>query len=453
MAPLTQPVQPLSAAVLAVALAALGAWWLGPGPFGPDGPGALAATVLGGHPYPLHPLLIRAAGDPRVLSVISAGVLAGCVSVLAGRLHDSAASAGVLAACAPLLLLPACTAGGDAAAAAVAVAGWCVAWSGPQVWRAALGGVLAGLAVGIKPTALPLMGPLLLTPLVTGRSGWAAPIAVVAGLLPVLSGLDPLLQPQPRKGLLGSWFLATDGALPTAGEWPGLVWAGIRRLWALPTWTGHPVLGGLALAGAVWPGPKRGARLALAALGALGLVAVASLLGDRLEPRYLAAASVPLVVLAARPLQRAPWLALVFLWPAGAVISQLSALRAAEEALPQRPQLAWVQDVDVTPLYLESSVCGAGELRALAQGLTELPPGATVSVPKLRDGRQGELVWPLRMARPDLRIQVDPGHAVVPGVRVGIADASGCATPVQDAAERDAGPWRAPGDGVYGVQR
>ena len=52
----------LLVAVVALMLRILSAWWLGPGPVGPDGPGALAAAELGGHPYPLRPLVIAVFG-------------------------------------------------------------------------------------------------------------------------------------------------------------------------------------------------------------------------------------------------------------------------------------------------------------------------------------------------------------------------------------------------------
>jgi hypothetical protein len=42
-----------------------------------------------------------------------------------------------------------------------------------------------------------------------------------------------------------------------------------------------------------------------------------------------------------------------------------------------------------------------------ARMAAELPTGATVRVPRRAHGREGELIWPLRVARPDVRVVID----------------------------------------------
>jgi hypothetical protein len=96
---------------------------------------------------------------------------------------------------------------------------------------------------------------------------------------------------------------------------------------------------------------------------------------------------------------------------------------------------------------MDSSICRASELRALVAELSELPAGATVSLVQLRDGREGELRWPLMAARPDLRVQVvstDPGGLLV--APTPLAEAL-CSTPVTHL------DLSAPGPGAYVLRR
>jgi hypothetical protein len=66
--------------------------------------------------------------------------------------------------------------------------------------------------------------------------------------------------------------------------------------------------------------------------------------------------------------------------------------------------------VDTHQLYRDASVCGAPDLHALADSLADsLPPGGEVVALRLRDGREGELLWPLLAQRPDLRATVLDG--------------------------------------------
>ena len=393
---------------LALGLRALAAWWIGPGVFGPDGSGATAAVTLGGHPYPLHPLLIGLFGGARVLSVIAGAATAAAAAVMGRRLGGGLWGPGLAAACAPLLVYPAATAGGDAPAIALMTGGIALAWSG----RPGLGGLLAGLSVAVKPIALPLAPLLLVTPALTASPAAAALALVMValgaglGVLPWLETLDPLLRPRPRGGLLGTWWMGTGGAPPALSDWPGAIAAGTRRLWEIPWWAGHPILGGAAAIGALLPGPERRARMLAAALGVGGLLAVAVLIGDRMDPRYVGAPSVVLTVLAGCALRRVPWLTLALAWPALGVSSQVAAVRGHEEALPVKPTVPFPR-VEAERLFMDGGVCGGGELRAMAADLAgRLPQGAEVAMVRLRDGREAELYWPLQAARPDLKLTV-----------------------------------------------
>lgn len=441
--------------LFALALRALAAWWLGPGPFGPDGAGAEAAVVLGGHPYPLHPALIQTLGDARLLSVLG-GVLAAWSVGRMGELLGARAS-GVLAACAPLLLLTSAMAGGDSAAAGAAGAGLALAWSGHPL----VGGLLAASSIAIKPVALPILPLVLLCGLFPGGPRFAslrALAGLLGGSLPWLSTLDPLLRPRPHAGLLGSWWRSTQDLPPAWGSFLDLGHAALGALAGLPLWTGLHALLLLAILGLVRTEHRKLPAIVLI-FSLLALVAPAALLGDQLRPRYLAAASLPLTAVAGLGLRSLWPLAMALLWPAAAFISQLAALRAGEEGLPQRPTLPWPAAMDTREAYRDAGVCGAGELREMAAKLAEsLPQGATVTVLRLRDGREGELRWPLLARRPDLQIALIhagncPDGACVPSLEgpvVYAADTSRCATEVLDPGEVPIAAELAERFGVWG---
>ena len=381
---------------LALALRVLAAWWLGPGPLGPDGPGAEAAAVLGGHPYPLHPALIGLFGA-RPLSLV-AGTLTvlGCAA-LGLRWGDRFWGPGLAAAAAPLLVYTSALAGGDALAMALATVGLALAASG----RGLVGGFLAAASVWAKPITLPLLPLLLVTP-----SAGLSLVSAGATLAVGHEVLAPLLAPRAGGGLLGSWWASSGGLPPSVGQIRDLVLHAVGVLWDLPLWCGHPVIGGLAAVGVVLGGAGRGRR-ALALVVAMGAtLAAATLLGDLLRPRYLGAASVPLTVLAGIALGRIAPAALVLALPTAALVSQVGALRATEEDLPLRPVLGW-PPVAAEAEFRDIGVCGATTLRTLAEELAEeLPRGSEVVVLRLRDGRQNDLLWPLQAARPDLRTTV-----------------------------------------------
>ena len=102
-------------AFFALVVRAAAAWWLGPGPFGPDGPGVEAAAVIGGHPYPLHPILAGLFGA-RAVSVMAGIVTVLACTALGQRWGRCFWGPGLTIACAPLLVYPSALAGGDALA-------------------------------------------------------------------------------------------------------------------------------------------------------------------------------------------------------------------------------------------------------------------------------------------------------------------------------------------------
>ena len=196
----------LRVVIAALCVRMLGAWVLGEGAvFGPDGTGAEAAVVLGGHPYPLHILLLEIfGGDARALSMGSSSLTCGLLW-LWGRRMGLGGAGGWLAVTLPLSVFPGVLAAGDAPALAVVVLGAVLTTlGGPWV---IVGGAVAAVSVGIKPIAL--AGLLLLV---------ARPASMVgAGAILVLlrSFLRPLWAPMPSGGLLGTWWVASDGAPPT----------------------------------------------------------------------------------------------------------------------------------------------------------------------------------------------------------------------------------------------
>ncbi len=388
--------------LVAVVLASIGAFWIGGGAVGPDAAGAQAASELGGHPYPLHPFLIKLTGSGRFLSILAAGVTAFCGVRLAPVLGGSPLATGLALGAAPLLLAPATGGGGDAPAVAMALAGVAVACGG-QVF---VGALLATFSLAIKPIALPVLGLLFLS-VRSRRQGGAVFLGLAIGSVACRSLLEPLLAPRPGSGLLGSWWLSSGGNFPSLGELPALMGAGTSLLLDLPAWTGHPVLGILAFLGAALPGPARRERIGALGLGLLGLLAVATGLGDHLRPRYLGPATVPLVLLAGVALARIPWVALIGAWPALALVSHVAGLRALEEDLSLKPMLLFPGLKDVAPHYKDISVCGGAELARLAEELAEkMPTDSEVVALRLRDGREGDLFWPLQAARPDLQLTV-----------------------------------------------
>jgi len=383
---------------LALGVRLVAATALGRGaPFGPDGTGAEAAVVLGGHLYGLHVWLIRLFGSARALS-IAAGV-ASCLLLWGiGRRTGLGGGGGWLAATLPLAVYTSVLSAGDAPALALVLVG---------VWlacRGRLGGIVGGGAaaasVAIKPVALPAALLLLAWP-------WAA-AGFGGALVPLSRWLQPLLAPRPHSGLLGSWWQASGGAPPTdPAGWLDLVDNGGRALLGAPAWTLAPLLV-LGVAVAFLPGQRRARLAAIAPL--LAGLAIAAAFGERLEPRYLASAVVIALPFVGRMLPRGllPVAVVALLWPTAAVITQVAAERGQRDPLAGVAPWPVVElpAVDAAALFDESSTDGATALRNMAFELAgSLPPGGTVTVRRRPHGREGELVWPLLTLRPDVRVE------------------------------------------------
>jgi hypothetical protein len=417
--------------LLAMFVRVVSSFLIGPGTFGPDGAGAEAAAHLGGHPNVLHPILVEFFGGGRGLSAFSGAVTAVACAKMGQRLGGRILVCGFLGACAPLLVVPSSMAGGDAPAIALASSGLALAlWNKPFA-----GALIAGLSLGVKPIALPLLLLLPAGVLFTEDKRRFALRLALGMALPVwlfLSALDPMLHPRPNSGILGSWWLATEGAFPSLAQWPGLGWAGFKALWTLPTWTGHPLLGALALFACIRA--KNRQLWVLFGLSATALLLTAAVFGESLRVRYLGGASVGMTVLAGVGLSRAGWVPFLFLWPTFAFASQLGALRSTEEGGGPRPELTWLRPIDVEPSFEEGGICGGDELRDMAKGLIEhLPEGAEVAAIHLRDGRESELFWKLRVARSDLRPVSLGAHCCPDG------DLMGCATRIRSHLYRSGG--------------
>lgn len=388
----------------ALGLRIAGAWTLGEGaPFGPDGTGAEAAVHLGGHLYPLHISLIGLVGDGRTLSII-AGTLTCGLLWLYGRRLGLGSAGGWLAVALPLAVYPSCLTAGDAPALLLVVAGATLATLGRGA--AVVGGALALAAVAVKPVVLPALVLLLPTPL--------AFVGVALGLPAALRWLKPLVDPKVDGGMLGTWWQAGGGQPPaSAGELGAQLLGGLKALIAAPLWALVP-LALIAILGAAWPWAARreaaepSPLVRTSALASLvGLLAVATLFGDRLAPRYLMAPVVALLPWAGAALPR--WSASVLLIPTAALLTQVAAYRAQADPTARVPKLPVMPHPPVAagPLFDESSTEDATALRAQATELARsLPAGATVTVERRPHGREGELVWPLRVARPDINFEV-----------------------------------------------
>lgn len=403
--PSIRPVHLVEMALLTAFAAVLrwgAAWGLGEGaPFGPDGTGAEAAVHLGNHLYPLHIEAIRYVGDARTVSML-AGTLTIPLLYLVGHRNRLTGHGAWLAAAFPLAVYPSALSAGDAPALFVVVLGSLVATFGRA--GAMLGGALAMASVAIKPIAAPALALLLLRPL--SLMGAAATLPVTAGWL------EPLWAPRDRAGLLGSWWPQLGNSLPTEpADVARLLGSGVVHLSEEPLWVGV-VIAPIGLIGALFPLPRGAAsagplnRLAVLPL-LLILVGIAGAFGDRLSPRYYAAALVSVTLWAGVVVPRP--LALVLVVPTLALVSQVAVYRAELDrgaTVPTLPLLD-IPTVDARPLFDESSTRDATVMRAEAAVLAEeLPLNASYRIPRRPHGREGELTWPLRVARPDVRIVV-----------------------------------------------
>lgn len=378
------------------------AWGLGDGaPFGPDGTGVEAAVHLGGHLYPLHVELIRWVGSARTVSVV-AGTLTVPLLYLVGHRSRLTGAGAWLAAALPLAVYTSALSAGDAPALFVVVLGAWLATYGRI--GAVLGGGLAMASVAVKPIAAPALALLLLQPL--------ALVGAAATLPFTADWLRPLWAPRDRSGLLGSWWPELGNAVPAdPPDLAHLLSSGAGHLMSQELWVGVG-LAAVALVGALFPPPRGAAdvgtfnRLAVLPF-ALLLLGIAGAFGDRVSPRYFAAVLVPMTLWAGLLVPRPVALTLVL--PTLALISQVGLYRQDMDRGAQVPPLPLLDlpPVDARELFDESSTRDATRMREEAAELArDLPQGATLRVSRRPHGREGELVWPLRVARPDVRITV-----------------------------------------------
>ncbi|HCH64653.1 MAG: hypothetical protein CL927_18545 [Deltaproteobacteria bacterium] len=388
--------------VFAAILRWAAAWGLGEGaPFGPDGTGAEAAVHLGQHLYPLHIEGIRLAGGARTLSLWT-GTLTVPLLYLVGHRNRLTGHGAWLAAALPLAVYPSALSAGDAPALFLVTLGAYIATLGRSA--ALAGGALAMASVAVKPIAAPALMLLLLRPLSLVGAAMTLPVTA--------QWLEPLWAPRDRSGLLGSWWPQLGNALPTQpADLARVLGSGVRQLWAESAWIGV-LLAPIGLLGALFPRPRGapsvGASRRLAVLPlVLVLIGIAGAFGDRLSPRYYAAALVPITLWAGLIVPRP--LGLVLVVPTVALISQVGMYRGEMDRgvrVPPLPMLD-IPRVDPRLLFDESSTRDATLMRLEAHRLAEtLPPDATYEIRRRPHGREGELAWPLRVARPDVRIVV-----------------------------------------------
>jgi len=385
-------------AVFALSIRIVGAVVLGQGaPFGPDGTGAEASVFLGGHPYPMHIALLRFF-EADTLGLSMASSVLSCVLLWWwGQRVGLGGAGGWLAATMPLAVLPGVLSAGDAPAIAVAMSGIVLSTAGRR-W-ALLGGALAAVCVTVKPIALPCLVLLLARP--------HSIVGVLGGLALLRGFVRPLWAPMPDGGLLGTWWVASAGQPPH--DWLFWLIEGWVQLGAIDAWTVAWVLPVSALVAAFH---LNDARLRLA--GVAPLIAawlIACLFGGRMEARYLSG-----VVLVCLPFvgplvrrQTVLFLGVVgMIWPTAALLTQVASVRSvldSEAHVPEVPVLSWPV-VDARPIFDSCSTEDATHLRNTAYQLAAVAPeGSTIITEALPDGREGELFWPLRVLRPDLKFQ------------------------------------------------
>ena len=103
-------------------------------------------------------------------------------------------------------------------------------------------------------------------------------------------------------------------------------------------------------------------------------------------------------------------------WASVALLTQVGASRAALDShahVPSVPILKWPA-VEADAIFQTCSTEDATRLRELAKQLAEVaPPGSTIITDPRPDGREGELFWPLKVLRPDLKVSTTGGATAV----------------------------------------
>jgi lambda repressor-like predicted transcriptional regulator len=396
--PHKEVVRCLRVVLVALCVRTVGAWLLGEGAvFGPDGTGAEAAVVLGGHPYPAHIVLLKwVSGDARALSMLCSSISCGLLW-LWGRRVGLGGAGGWLAVSLPLSVFPGVLAAGDAPALMVVLLGVVLTTFGGAF--TVIGGVIAAVSVAIKPIALAGLVLLLVRPM--------AVFGALSALLLLRGFIRPLWAPMPQGGLLGTWWVSSDGAPPEM--WLSWLGAGAWRIVDAPAWGVCWIfwLGALAV---LFTDVDK--RLRVAALGVTAsAILVGAMFGSRMELRYLSASFVVMLpFLGAVIRTRRTTIAAVLLgaWPTLALLTQLGAERADRDTDARVPTVPVVllPSVEVGPIFDACSVDDATRWRNLAIQLAEVAPrGSTIIAEALPDGREGEIIWPLRVLRPDLKVQ------------------------------------------------
>jgi hypothetical protein len=385
-------------AVFALSVRIVGAAILGQGaPFGPDGTGAEAAVFLGGHPYPMHIALLHLfEADTLGLSMAS-GSLSCVLLWWWGHRVGLGGAGGWLAATVPLAVLPGILSAGDAPAIAVALIGVLISTAGRR-W-ALLGGAVAAVCVTVKPIALPCLVLLLARP---------NSLVGVMGVLALLRGfVRPLWAPMHDGGLLGTWWVSSSGRPPDA--WFGWLVDGAIELASVESWA---LIWMLLLSAMISVLSLGGTRLRLTGVAPIFAAwMIACMFGGRMETRYLAGAvlvCLPFVGLLLKTRSIVAGAVVVMLWPTAALVTQVADVRAAldkEALVPSVPVISW-PTVDARSIFDSCSTEDATHLRNMARQLAAVAPeGSTIITDALPDGREGELFWPLRVLRPDLKFQ------------------------------------------------
>lgn len=173
--------------------------------------------------------------------------------------------------------------------AGLALVGARLGWAGLVVVPVGLG--LATLAIPVKVSAMPAVAVVAAAPFLVQHRRWRVGLALGAALL--ASGLA-------ARGVLLPTDAAHVGEVPTPSV--AMIQAGWDRLRGLPL--AHPEglvlvqLAGVAAVGALLPGHGWAGRVVLGLVGFSALGFSAEAVGDKLRPRFLTAAALPLLVLA-----------------------------------------------------------------------------------------------------------------------------------------------------------
>ena len=263
---------------------------LAEGNFQRDGATEIIAVVL--------PWFSDAEAASRAVCM-AGGVLAVVGATLAARGAGGRAAAvatAALAACWSQAIYVSLLIGADSIAMGIAWLGAGLALVGPRLGWAGVALVpvglgLATLAIPVKVSAMPAVAVVVAAPFLVRPRRWRVGLAIGAALL--VGGVA-------ARGVLLPGDAAHVGEIPLPSF--EIVQAGWRRLQDLPRV--HPEglvlvqLAGAAAVGALLPGHGWLGRAVLGLVGFVALGFASETVGERLRPRFLTAAALPLLVLA-----------------------------------------------------------------------------------------------------------------------------------------------------------